>query len=145
MKKLLLVFCVLALSAGLVYAVTVDTKVSSNTVSFNTISFAANRGPQIVTFNSVTKHIRLMNLSKYRDCYADIKCVDASGKRGYATNDTLAILLPALGNATPNTVEFDFSTHNLGFRADSVSTTALDENTNNLKVTYTVTGEQGEF
>ena len=113
MKKAMLVLAVIITLAVPAYGVNVDNRVSGNTVSYNTINLEVNRDPQMVTFNSVTKHIRLINLSSTFDCYADIRCMDSNGKRGYATEGSCNVLLPAIGRATPNTVEFEFATHNL--------------------------------
>ena len=145
MRKVFLVLAIMFLMVGVSLATTMDTFVSSNTISFNSVNWQVNRPPQIVTFNSVTRHIRMVNLSPSVDCYCDIKCVDANGIRGYA-NGTMNILLPAIGKATPNTVEFDFATFNLGFSAVSNSTvSSITDGGNNLRVNYVVTGDLGNL
>ena len=145
MRKVLLVLFVLLFMCGSAYATTMPNRVSANTVTFSTVAYGAGRGPQVVTFNSVTKHIRLLNLSTVADCYADIRCIDANGKRGFC-NSTCVILLPAIGKATPNTVEFDFATQNLGFIGNTVgSTTNGGVSGATQSVTYAVTGDLGDL
>lgn len=128
------------------YATTADTKVSGSTVKFGSTEWSPIGihldpvSPTVVTFSSVTRHIRITNLSRFTDCYADLKCRDANGKRGHAVTDTCVVLIPALGNISPNSVEFDFSTHNLGFVGSTGSDLKEDQ-----RVHYVVTGDQGDF
>ena len=145
--KILMVVLALCFMVSVGHATTVDNKVSGNTVYFRSIEWSIPTGgnlvtPTIVTFNSVTRHIKLMNMSTVYDCYVDITCVDANGKRGHITSNSSVILLPALGRISPNTVEFDFSTHNLGFIG---KTTTVDTGNDNNKVTYVVTGDSGSL
>ncbi len=146
MRKIFLALVILGIMATQVFATTVDTKVSGDTVFFRTISWTNedpyNFGvtPAIVTFNSVTKHIRITNLSQYFDCYVDLRCIDSNGKRGHITSASSCVLVGAKGSTTPNTVEFDFATHNLGFIGSTGGAHRFDQ-----QVHYVVTGEQGDF
>lgn len=141
MKRILIVALMLFVCVP-AFATTSPTYFSSNTVSFNSVDIERNRNVQIVTFNSVTKHIMLRNMSPVVDAYCDIKCVDSAGKRGYA-NSTASIMLFALGSATPNTVEIDFATFNLGFRAVSDSAVRIipEDNKRVMRINYYVTSD----
>jgi len=136
MKKLLLIllFVLLAFPA---YAVVVPTRVSGGTVTYSTIDHGT---PQVVTFNSITKHIIMWNESVHADCYVDLKCRDAGGKTGLITPENAIVKLPAAGTVTPNVIEIDFATWNLGFvsRVDSALPVSQI-------VTYIVTGERGDL
>jgi hypothetical protein len=146
LKRLVVLFMVLCLVPSMAYATMVDTRVSANTTTFNTVNFTVNRGANIVSFNTTTNFISMMNLSKSVDCYADIRCVDANGIPGHAAENTLNVLLPAIGSATPNVVNLNFATRNIAFGADaSYGTTAIAGQGNNLKVYYVVTGDNGTF
>jgi hypothetical protein len=129
------------------YGVTVDTKVSGNTVFFRAIEWSIPTGgnlvtPTIVTFNTVTKHIKITNLSTINDCYVDLRCIDSSGTRGHLSSGSCVVLVPALGRQSPNTVEFDFATRNLGFIGGG---SVVRTNNDNNKVHYVVTGDWGDF
>ena len=129
-----------------VYATNEDTFMTGNSVDFKPIEWGiSNSGnsaptPTIVTFNSTTRFIRLQNLSVYADCYADLSCRDISGKRGTITSDSCVVLLPAIGRATPNTVELHFATRNIGF-IGSVPTSDKYKQ----RVHYIATGDSGSF
>ena len=133
LKVFSIVIAVLLLSSyALAVSPGINTRQSGNTVTFSTVA-------RIVTFNSVTNYIKMWNNSKVRDCYVDLRCVDAAGHRGYASIDSAVIRLPALGQTTPNTVvEVNFGSSNLGFVATSVG----GATGNNDTVTYFVLGDQ---
>lgn len=148
MKKILVVLLAVCFIPVLAYATTVDNHISGDTVSFRAISWPASGAvacsvsPTIVTFSSVTRHIRMMNLSVTTDCYANLTCRDDGNKRGHITTADSVVLLPAIGRATPNTVEIDFATRNIGF-IGSV-TTDPSENFRHT-VHYEITGDSGDF
>lgn len=135
MSKKILVLVLVLLLASPAFATMVATRVSGSTVTFSTVISGGNN---VVTFNSVTKHIRMVNLSTTKDCYADLRCVDANGNTGYFSRLSATVLLPAIGKASPNTVEFDFATKNLGFASDATGSLAD-------KIDYVVTGETGDL
>lgn len=147
MRKIGLVLIGLLIFVNFVYATNEDTKISGNTVFFRAIEWSIPTGgnivtPTIVTFNSTTRFIRITNLSMYHDCYVDLRCIDGNGKRGHITSNSSVVLVGAKGSTTPNTVEFNFATRNLGFiGGGSVITTGND----NHKIHYVVTGEQEEL
>lgn len=141
-KKYLMVAAALMLFALPAFAITMDNRISGNVVSFSTVTGGALTTPNIVTFNSVTRHIKLTNLSTVANCYVDLRCVDASGKRGYMTRNSATVLVPAVGRATPNTVELDFSTYNLGFCGDTNQTSSNNGvSGSNQTISYIVTGD----
>jgi len=127
MKRVMFVF--LLLISQLAWGASSPSRVSSNTVIMT-------REGQIVTFNAVTTHIRLTNNSYSDTIYADLRCADSNGKRGYTSTDNCVVALPYIGEATPNTVELDFSTGNLGFVSDNPEA-------KKATVTYIVTSDYG--
>jgi len=131
MKRILISALALCLIVGIANATVKDTKVSASTVSFSTVG-------TVVSFNSVTNYIRMWNASTTQDCYADIRCRDSNGMRGYLTRnagESATIFLPKAGSVTSNVVELNFSTQNLGFISDV--------GTGNIN--YVVTGDQGDL
>lgn len=156
MRKMVLVLLIMFICLDARGAV-VPTKSSGNTVLFGSIEWGKNgssypaQSPTCVTFNSVTKHIRLINFSKYYDCYADLKCRDANGKGGYVTTDSCVVFLPALGNASPNTVEIDYATDHIGFVGSIRQSQGNSrfpengENSANRQVHYELFGDMGDF
>lgn len=146
MKKMLALVMVVMLLASVCYGAVIATKVSGSTVSFSTIDAANNRYGSVVTFNSVTNHIRLVNLSTVADCYVDVECKDGDGKTGYLTKNSTTVFVPAIGKATPNTVEIDFSTRNLGFVGKTIDTSADGSvDGSNQKIVYVATGDVGDL
>jgi len=132
MKKILMIlmagfFIAGFFISGSAFAVSFDTRASGSTVTFHTVA-------NVVTFNSVTNYIYAYNNSTTKDCWMDLRCKDANGKRGYTTLESAVVRLPHKGSQTPNSVAFYFSTHNLGFITDK---TANITDT----VTYAVTGD----
>lgn len=128
MKNILIVMLFLFLGTGVAPAATQDNKVSSSTITFTTTG-------AVVSFNSSTNFISMTNLSTTTDCYADIKCLDANGRRGYLSrnqNESATMLLPRAGGITPNTVSLYFTTSNLGFISSAGSGS----------VSYIVTGDK---
>ena len=134
MKKMKRIILVFALSMFLIsdcFGAEVATKISGNTVTFSTTASA-------VTFNSVTNRIVLRNESPAFDCYVDIKGVDSNGAQRDAnvTNKPYTALVKvSAASSTPNYVELDFATKNLGF-------ISADGSGN---ITYIVTGEAGDL
>ena len=142
MRKILVLVIALLFITSLASATMVATRVSGSMTAFGKLSQQVPTG-SVVTFNSITTHIVMQNLSTTRDCWADIRCVNnPTGTTGHLTSDSAVIFLPAIGRATPNTVSLDFATRNLGFVAKSVTVgrTYWDE-----QVVYYVTGEQGDL
>lgn len=129
MRKVLFLCVFLTLCIPL-YATEVPTKVSGQTVTFFTVA-------NMITFDSVTKHIFMQNESKVNDVFVDLICRDSDGKRGFMSKGTTTIKLWADGSQTPNSVELDFATINIGFISDVGNS--------NDKVTYWVTGDVGDF
>jgi len=140
MKRILGLVLVLVLIASSAHATMVATRVSGNAVSFSTVTGVWATTPNVVTFNSVTNHIVIRNFSRVSTLFVDLRCVDSNGTRGYMTATS-----PQLAIASSSTVQIDFATKNLGFMstADQVGDNSVVGS--NQVVTYTVTGDVGEF
>ena len=131
MKRIILSFVLSVFLVSECFGATVATKVTGNTISFSTSASA-------VTFNSVTNHIILRNESPAFDVYVDLKGVDSEGAQRDADRTTkpytATVKVPA-ASSTPNYVELDFATKNLGFISE--------DGTGNI--VYIVTGEVGDL
>ena len=143
----LLVVLVLLLLTVPVHATMSPTRISGNTVSFSTVSGGWLTTPNVVTFNATTVRIRLTNLSTIADCYVDLRCVDSTGKSGYFTKNSATLLVPAIGRSTPNTVEIDFATRNLGFCSKVGNQYSADNSVagSNNQIVYTLIGDTNTF
>ena len=142
----LLVVLVLLLLTVPVHATMSPTRISGNTVSFSTVSGGWLTTPNVVTFNATTVRIRLTNLSIVADCYVDLRCVDSTGKSGYFTKNSATLLVPAVGRSTPNTVEIDFATRNLGFMGNTNQTSSNNGvSGSNQAICYTLIGDTNTF
>ena len=133
-KKILVLLMVFALASP-AYGATVPSHVSGGTVTYSTVTHLFVKTRNMVSFNSATKWIKLINHSTTTDCYVDLDCRDANGKPGYLDRDSATVLVPAAGKQSPNTVEFNYSTRNLGFLSDTGNATGD-------KITFIVTGDR---
>jgi len=133
MRKVLIALTAIALIAANAHAAVVPTRVSGNTIRLsNDIE------DNIVTFNSATKHIFILNESLTDDVQVDLRCYNTADRRtGHSVTDSCTVLLPAVGGASPNTVELDFATDNLGFTTEAAH--------NTVWISYWVTGERGDL
>ena len=146
MKRILGLVLVLVLIASSSYATMAATRISGNTVSFSTVGYGDPTTPNVVTFNTTTRKVRLTNLSTIADCWVDMRCVDSNGTPGAMTKNSCTLLVPAVGRATPNTVEIDFATRNLGFRGDTNQTSADGSvSGSNQQIHYDLIGDTGSF
>lgn len=124
--RLFLTVLISLLFTANVFAANVPTHVSGDTVSFNSVRAV------VVTFNTATSNVWIWNESFTHDLFVDFICRDDTGKRGYATTNTVKLIkAPKVMELTPNTIELDISVRNLGFLS----------NTGTGTVTYRVTGE----
>lgn len=159
-KKIFVLGLMLLFLISPAFAVTVDTKISGNVVSFSSIGFSTNSvtTPNIVTFNTFTRHIRITNLSSTYDCWVDLLCKDSTGKTGYMTSNSSTVFVAANGgngNASPSVVEFDFATKNLGFTTKprtglnyvNMGSKPYERDVmgSDRKIHYTVTTDVGDF
>ena len=129
MRRLVLALMVLCFIPSIAYSAVVANRVSGSSITFDSNGNG-------VTFNSVTNHIIMWNESTTIDCYVDLKCFNSNGNgTGYFIRGNARVKIPASGKQSPNSVEFNFATKNLGFFSDSGSGT----------ITYIVTGETGDL
>ena len=143
MKKILALVLVVLFIASSVSATVVATRVSGSTTQWGKDASGPNATSSVITFSSVTSRIVLQNLSRTRDCWVDIKCVNnPTGTTGHLTTNSAVVLLPMLGRATPNVVQIDFATRNLGFLAKDMTVGGVY---NDEQVVYYVLGEAGDL
>lgn len=146
MRKLILALVLIGLMITNSYATIQDMRVSGGTVSFSTVDATVGRYGSIVTFNSITNKIYLTNLSTVDDCWVDLRCKTVTGNTGYLTKDSATVFLPAVGQATPNTIEINFATKNLGFVGSGIDVTSNGGvSGSNRIIRYFVTGDNEEL